>query len=165
MSGNTVKYEIIRETGNIYDKNASWLNRYVQDPESKVRSPPLDSLMDRKFFTTASRGRRTDSRSIKVGKMDQSSQRESHALKGKDKLVSVWATSQLLSTINIISFQNSIPKPVSLSMAKSIIGRVTEIFMTNRRVKSSPISRPHGWRAPVIRLEHSSSPHMRGCKT
>ena len=33
-----VKYQIIRETGNIYDKNASWLNRYVQDPETKVTS-------------------------------------------------------------------------------------------------------------------------------
>jgi hypothetical protein len=32
----TVKLEIIRETGNIHDKDASWLNRFVQDPESRV---------------------------------------------------------------------------------------------------------------------------------
>jgi len=30
------KLEIIREKGSMYDKKSHWLNRYVQDPATKV---------------------------------------------------------------------------------------------------------------------------------
>lgn len=33
---NDIALEIIREKGSMYDKQGQWLNRYVQDPTTKV---------------------------------------------------------------------------------------------------------------------------------
>jgi hypothetical protein len=37
---NNLEFEIIRESGDIHDKNGAWLNRFVRIPQTTVRRFP-----------------------------------------------------------------------------------------------------------------------------